>query len=194
MRGLILHTEQALQFAQQLKLLQGFATVQLPAKSIGVETAHLVYAILILEPAFLQSNVERDDFLDEILAKSTEDDFFLIPVLWQDCNWEESMYSGLPFFPEDKVPIHSLGDVAQQSSLAELQKKLQQLDARLQFKRENPKAFARQEQKAAKKAQKGSFWMSAMKLSWRILPARSKWAIRIVAIGGTAALSYFLFG
>ncbi len=114
MSGLVLHTHTSTTHATNLATSLNYVACKLPFKKENYpRISDLNIAVLILGPEFLKKEVENDPLLDEVLAKSTEDDFHLIPILLAECAWEDSIYNGLSFFPKDKVPVLSTPDVHQ---------------------------------------------------------------------------------
>lgn len=195
MPGIVLHTSTSTTHATNLAESLSYFTCELPFKGDSPPALWgLNMAVLILEPNFLIKEVENDPLLDEILAKSTEDDFHLIPILLAECPWEESIYSGLHILPVSRVPVLSSSDVREHlHSMEAIASRIMAIEDGIHLKRENPTAYARQQKKLAKQDEGGSFWVLATKLGWKILPNSTKWLIRLGAGGAIAAISYLLF-
>lgn len=196
MSGIVLHTSTSTTHATNLAKSLDYFACELPLRQNSPPVLWGINAaILVLEPNFLQKEVENDPLLDEILAKSTEDDFHLIPVLLAECAWEESIYSGLSFLPKSKVPVLSSADVREHLvSMEAIAQQIIEIEDSIHLKKENPIAYARQQKKIAKKEQGPNFWIVATKLGWKILPNKTKWLIRLGIGGGIAGITYLIFG
>jgi hypothetical protein len=189
MQMLIVHSpaqaEAAAVLAADCSALGTVRQWSLPGESTG-EAAGFDLALLLLDPDFLSPAIEADERLDSLLARSTEDDFMLLPVVWEDCAWEESIYAGLKVLPQDKVPLLGYRKAeGREAARKRLLEEIQQLLEREHFRRNEPEAFARAEAKALKKGP--GFYRTAGKLAWAVLPAGAKWGVRI-GLGGLIGL------
>jgi hypothetical protein len=196
MSGIVLHTSTSTTHASNLAKTLDYYACELP---LGQGSLPVLWgieiAILMLEPNFLKKEVENDPLLDDILAKSTDENFHIVPVLLAECAWEESMYNGLKFLPKSKVAILSNPDVHDHmQSMKAIADEILALEKSMLLKKNNPIAYKKQQKKLAKKEEGPNFWVLATKLGWRVLPNRTKWLVRLGLGGGLAAISYLIFG
>lgn len=196
MSGIVLHTSTSTTHATNLAKNLSYFACELPFKGESPPALFGInVAILILGPAFLTKDVEDDPLLDEILAKSTDENFRLIPILLAECAWEESNYSGLHVLPRSKVPVLSSHDVREHlQSMEVISIQIREIEDSIHLKKENPIAYAKQQRKIAKQEKGASFWVIATKLGWKVLPYKTKWLLRIGLGGAITAISYLLLG
>lgn len=150
-------------------------------------------ALLLLTTHFLAEEVENSELLDELLSRTMEDHFHLLPLIAEDCEWEDSPYAGLPVLPFERIALFNetaWGGV--EKALAALAQQLAaQLDLQ-QLQLADPKAYA--QRKAAPVAKRGAFTRHLLRLFWRNMPKRLKWGI-ISGLGILLLLLiYLIFG
>jgi hypothetical protein len=96
----------------------------------------------------------------------------LLPVLIEDCDWNESLFFGLPLLPHARVPIQNprfwTEEQALQQVLTDLQKEFL------------PPEVTR----------KGGFKRAAFRLVWHTIPIQWKWIAGIILAG---LLGFILF-
>ncbi len=196
MPGIVLHSNTSTTHATNLAESLSFQAIELPyGQPSFPDLQNTDIAVLILEPNFLKKEIENDPFLDEILSKSLEEDFHLVPVLLAECAWEESIYSGLAFLPADKVPVLSHTDVGKHLRVMEaFSRQIKEIEHNMYLKKEKPHAYLRHQKKLAKKEKGSSFWVVATRLGWKLLPPGVRWLVRIGLGGIVAAITYLLFG
>ncbi|MEZ4684556.1 MAG: hypothetical protein R3B47_00360 [Bacteroidia bacterium] len=83
----------------------------------------------------------------------------MIPLLLEDCDWNESLFFGLPIIPHVRVPVLNQRFWTEEDALEQVASDLE--------KEVLPPA----------KQQKGGFKRAALRLLWHSTPTRYKWAL-----------------
>ena len=136
-------------------------------------------ALLLLTPAFLLEEATDDSILDELLSRTMEDQFHLYPVILQECEWEDSPYSGLTVLPFERIALNrEAAWGSKEKAFTALTQQLQQHIHLQTLQVEDPKAYA--QLKAAPVVKKGAFTRHLIKLLWKNTPKPIKWGAGLV--------------
>lgn len=105
----------------------------------------------------------EESSLGEWAMEATEDEEVrLIPVLIEDCGWNESLFFGLPLLPHARVPVQSPRFWDESEALTQLRTDLEK------------------EYLPPEAIKKGGFKRAALRLMWYSVPVRWKWTIAIL--------------
>jgi hypothetical protein len=120
-------------------------------------------------------NTWEESHLGEWAMEAMEDeDIRLIPVLAEDCEWNESLFFGLPLLPHSRLPVTNPQLWSEAQAIAQIKTDLQ-------------KEFS-----PPPKMKKGGFKRAALRLMWHSIPARWKWTLGIV-LAGLVLLALLLY-
>lgn len=96
----------------------------------------------------------------------------LLPILAEECEWQDSLFFGLPLLPHARVPLDNPRFWTMEKALTQLEEDVQS------------------ELTPTAPIQKGGFKRAALKLIWRTMPTKWKW---IGGIGLASILTLLLW-
>ncbi|MFK7970703.1 MAG: hypothetical protein AB8F95_10060 [Bacteroidia bacterium] len=168
-QALIIHTPEqeslARHIAQQLPAWQ--------AKAIAIDAPLPATVPTLLMPLLSEQLLAdwEDSKLGEWAMESLDDSRVrLIPILGSECEWEDSIFFGLPLLPQARVPVDNPRFWNQEKALTQLKEDLNQLLA--------PPAPIK----------KGGFKRAALRFAWKNMPGQWKWIVRIASVSFIAFL------
>ncbi|MEM6262676.1 MAG: hypothetical protein AAGI38_09235 [Bacteroidota bacterium] len=177
--------EQLKSICQEVLKQTEIVPVTFPQK-IPQALANAQTALLLLSPNFLSKEVEDDPVLDELLAKTLDEELSVVTVIGKECEWQESLFSSLVCFPSSKQAF-SEGIHPQKLLKEELLQFLQKEHLRVH----KPATYLRELDKEKKQSE--PFLLFMMRFGWRMLPKRVKWRLALLIVVVSLLIAWLFF-